>query len=375
MLYTNRDISRLPNILQLREILKEYQEHFPTLHRKPYEMLIPDSNKFVLTPLGGRKYAFKPNITGQGVLFHGVNNVITPYYSDFYLQDNKTRLCEYLKIHAFLFTAKSHPLFSLLKDGIDLGAGKVFVVYNPLGLAACYGYSTPFVQLTSSLDTAIMYATTKIIQNDGLRYLDQERDPKVGTIYVFDIFTTFSKIKGLSSVGLQAFERPGRMQEFVYRLNVEDDFNKLRYVKGFTFRHDIDVEKRLLNNIHRPKRADALSVKNKQVYSPNGNGVVELPINVLKIIESTEHNKIIDVLKERIHFVEDNLERFQFSFEDLADVNLVQRWNNMIDQVVPSMPSDQIIIDRLRNVPYEHQYSRYFDINEWFEHLNRQINE
>ena len=61
------------------------------------------------------------------------------------------------------------------------------------------------------------------------------------------------------------------MQEFVYRLNVEDDFNKLRYVKGFTFRHDINIEKSLLNNIHRPKRADALSVKIRQVYSPNGN--------------------------------------------------------------------------------------------------------
>ena len=103
--------------------------------------------------------------------------------------------------------------------------------------------------------------------------------------------------------------------------------------------------------------------------------ILELPKNVLQKIESTEYNEKINELEDRIHFVEDNLERFQFSLEDLADVNLVQRWNNMIDQVVPSMPSDQIIIDRLRNVPYEHQYSRYFDINEWFEHLNRQINE
>lgn len=372
MLYTNPNIDRLPDIAELRDLLMQLQEHYPVLHKKPYEMDIADKNRFVLTPLMGGNYSFKPNITRQGMLYHGVNHVKRQYYSDFYQLEEKDLKCEILKTEAFLLTAESHPLFCLLKDGIDLGGGKRFVVYNPIGLAACYGYKTPFIQLTSSLDTAIMYATTQITQRDGLRYLNDANDDKVGTLYVYDLYTTFSKIKGLASLGLQAFERPGRMQEFIYKIDKSTNFNELRFVKGFTFRHDLEVEKKLLDEIYRPKRADIISTKMQEVYLTKADGKVELPEDVLyRVASHDKWEKIKDEMSECINFVENSLCRFQFNAGELGAANLEQRWHRMVEQIVPTLPSDIRIIEKLMEVPHNCQYRRYFDVSEWMEYLKK----
>lgn len=376
MLYTNPNIDRLPDIAELRDLLMQLQERFPVLHKKTYERDIADRTRFVLTPLVGGNYSFKPNITRQGVLYHGVNTVKRQYYSDFYQLEENDLKCEILKTEAFLLTAESHPLFSLLKDGVDLGGGKRFVVYNPIGLAACYGYKAPVVQLTSSLDTAIMYATTQITQRDGLRYLNFDNDPKVGTLYVFELYTTFSKIKGLASVGLQAFERPGRMQEFIYKIDKSTNFNELRFVKGFTFRHDLEVEKRILDEIYRPKRSDIISAKMQEVYQPKADGKVEMPEEVLiRIAAHDKWGKIKEEMSDSIHFVDNSLHRFQFNVRELEAANLEQRWNRMVEQIVPTLPSDIRIIETLKEVPHNCQYRRYFDVQEWMDYLERKNNE
>lgn len=375
MLYTNPNIDHLPDIAELRDLLMQLQEHYPVLHKKPYERDIADRTRFVLTPLVGGNYSFKPNITCQGLLYHGINSAKRQYYSDFYQLEDHDLKCEILRTEAFLLTAESHPLFSLLKDGIDLGGGKRFVVYNPIGLAACYGYKAPFIQLTSSLDTAIMYATTQITQRDGLRYLNDDKDPKVGTLYVFDLYTTFSKIKGLASVGLQAFERPGRMQEFIYKIDKRTNFNDLRFVRGFTFRHDLEVEKRLLEEIYRPKRADIISAKIQEVYQPKADGKFELPEEVLKRIAAHDKWEKIKVeMSDSIRFVDNGLRRFQFNDSELETANLEQRWNRMVEQIVPTLPSDIRIIEKLIEVPHICQYRRFFDVQEWMDYFERNNN-
>lgn len=376
MLFTNNDKNRLPNIVELRYMLLEEIQKFPVLHRKPFEQEQLDRDKFVVTPLASRRFSLKPNITQQGVLFHGSHQLYDRFTPRLYQCDNTDYLRENVLQETLRITMESHPLYYLLKKGIILSNDVFFSVYNPYGMAACYGFNTPFIQLTSDLDTAIMYAITAE-SHDGRRCYLNSRDSDIGVLYIFELYNTFGMIKGLSTLGLQAFERPGRMKEFLYQMDSKSNFNEFKFVKGFTFRHDIEAERNLLATIRRPRITDGLSVKVSSWLNPGADGKITLPIealrrntifNRLNKLEEKTNREYLET--ENIHFI-DQGDAFRFTENELSSIDLRAKWYRLSSQLTPMIYPDRRIIDGLMRVPDDPRYRQYFDYNLW---LERKIN-
>lgn len=375
MLLTNKDASKLPNIIQLREMLQDAIPRFPVLHRKPFEQELTNRNKFIVTPLDSHRYSLKPNITQQGVLFHGSKQVYEKFTPKMFSDGRPDYLKENVIYEAFQIIMESHPLYTILKEGVVINNNMLFSVYNPYGLAACYGLKTPFIQLTSDLDTAIMYAITAE-SNSGLRRYLTPRDSETGVLYIFELYNTFGIIKGLSTLGLQPFERPGRMKEFLFQMDERTNFNNFEFVKGLVFRHDLEAERTLLETIQRPKITDSLSNKLSTLNISRSDGTIDLPIEALH--RNTEHNGLNQIEENNnreklensgfINFKTD-CDSFIFKEEVITQVNLRAKWYHMCSLLSPLIPSDMHIIEGLLKVPDDPKYSLYFDWEQW---LNRE---
>lgn len=372
MVYNNANQNDLPDIVQLRDWLMGVLQKFPVIHRKPYEKEVLDDRKYIVTPLVSGRYSLKPNITRQGLLFHGSNRFYENFVPRLYQNSNPNHLFVNVQREALLITMESHPIYRLLMDGIIFPNGRRFIVHNPYGLVACYGHRTPFIQLTSDLDTAIMYAITANMDNGRRRYLNSH-DSQTGVLYVFELRSIFGMIPGLSTLGLQAFDRPGRLKEFLFQMNPNTNFNDMPNVKGFVFRHDFAVERDLLMQIRRPRLTDLLSSKMNNLFQRQGNQL-QLPIEALHRNTQVNHltmaneqaNK--DKLKEMISFDAD-LSDYLFNENDFADTCFVSQWHQLCDKLHPIIPSDQFLIDALRRVPEEPQYSVFFNKEQWLEYL------
>lgn len=373
MVYNNTNLSDLPNIVQLRDMLLRALDKFPVIHRKPYEREVLSNRKYIVTPLVSGRYSLKPNITRQGLLFHGSNRFYENFVPRLYQNSNPNHLFVNVQREALLITMESHPIYRLLMDGIVLPNDRRFIVHNPYGLAACYGHHTPFIQLTSDLDTAIMYAITANKENGRRRYLNTN-DGQTGVLYVFELRSIFGMIPGLSTLGLQAFDRSGRLKEFLFQMNPNTNFNDIPNVKGFVFRHDLAVERDLLMQIRRPRLTDSLSSKMNNLFQRQGNQL-QLPIEALHRNTQVNHLTMADEqtnkakLKEMISF-EADISDYLFNENDFADTCFVSQWHQLCDKLYPIIPSDQFLIDTLRRVPEDTRYSLYFNKEQWLEHLN-----
>ena len=66
---------RLPQnharIDELLMMLRNAVERFPVLHLSPVDRIVDSRDEYVLNRLASGRYALKPNITRQGILFRG----------------------------------------------------------------------------------------------------------------------------------------------------------------------------------------------------------------------------------------------------------------------------------------------------------------
>lgn len=164
MLYTNPTISNLPTLIETVGILQNIVQQFPVIHRGPFTPIVEDEDMSILTRTDAM-YSIKPNITRQGALFGWCNDYIPtknpdPVKGSIYKDPQPNFLLEIIIREDFELICESHPLYALLKYGINIqGMRRPIKIYNPYGLAHAYGFKSPFISLTSSLEIAAFYAS------------------------------------------------------------------------------------------------------------------------------------------------------------------------------------------------------------------------
>ena len=154
---------------ELLMMLRNAVERFPVLHLSPVDRIVDSKDEYVLNRLASGRYALKPNITRQGILFRGDSH----YHEVFRTRYGQKEIIGHgpevrgkiipvnVRRSDFEIAIESFPLYKMLKNGIVLPNGKKLVMENPFGLAYAYDQPTPFVGLTSDLDVAAFYAVTE----------------------------------------------------------------------------------------------------------------------------------------------------------------------------------------------------------------------
>lgn len=207
----------------------------------PYDEPVSDKSLFLLNRTASGLFTLKPNITMQPCLFYGDSEYHRVLQSSWCKLGREDYMIENVLRKEFELTMASHPLYKLFLDGVPTRKHPVRII-NPFGNAAAYGFPSPMLLLTSSLDVAAFMATHKRNETTGRWYAVPEHDEKgevnVGVLYVMELAMPFPMMPGLSCIGMQAFKRPGTMRLFGQNVGTAENFNEHRLVHGFQFKQN-----------------------------------------------------------------------------------------------------------------------------------------
>lgn len=241
------------NILELKSILTEALSEYPVMHLRPWDVRDQDYNKFIVTRLMSGRYSLKPNISSQGLLFHGNSSVAKSKYSSLTeitrgLDDHSEKQIQWISENVrradFELLIKSFPLYKMLSEGVNID-DEILRVEIPYGLAHSYGFVSPFISFSSDLDVACFYAVTEFV-NGSFKI----KKDGMGVIDVIQLSSPFSFNSGLSTLGKQLFVRPGINKEFLCLLENDCDLYELPHVDGFVFNQNESQSQQIFDQFH-----------------------------------------------------------------------------------------------------------------------------
>lgn len=362
------------NIDSLLRMLRDASANIPVRHLSPVDSMVDSSEEYIANRLASGRISLKPNITHQGVLFRGDSYIRSPFYSKFGqnkvygLSDNirKNIVPINIKRADFQMTVESFPLYQLLKRGILLPNGRKLVMENPFGLAYAYDYATPFVGLTSDLDIAAFYAVTEYDKvTHSYRPLTKGR----GVLYVFELRMPFSMTDGLSTLGRYLFPRTMNQKTFLLNIKPELDFNRGAVVTGFIFDHDAEQSQIIYDQF---KGGELLAPKDDFLLKKLGS----FPKDTVSrygldrnIAENPNDNPddIVTIVKQADLNIDTEFNP-AFTYEELKDVykNIAGVWQGMVKDVYWGGRHGSDIKKYLMDLPWNKDYSRYFDLDSYF---------
>ena len=368
MVFVEENREHLPTISQVLEMISEMTSKMPVRHLMPYDEPIDDSNTFLLNRTASGLFTLKPNITKQSCLYFGDNDyhkLLQPEWNRFKSRDEF--LVQNVLREEFELTMYSHPLYRLFRDGIPTRKQPVRII-NPFGIAMAYGFPSPMIPLTSSLETAVFFATHKRNKQtnhwEAISEMDEQDHVNIGVLYVLEMAMPFPMMIGLSCIGMQAFKRPGEQRLYGLNIAAGDNFNSHRLVYGFQFRQkpeevraisekfkggdllcpDELIAKKaedIINNRHVSEAAFELNCKN----NPRDNHAENR-----KCLKSVG----IGIDKEQLHlFSADELESTYYP-------SAVQEWEEMFSKVVAVHPGFDRLLEDIRNFPNTDAGRKYF---------------
>ena len=249
-----KSIDNLPTLSELVEILVRLQEATPVLHLSPFNAVVRDNNKYIITRLVSGRYSIKPNISQKSFLYRGENQFYkSAVPTEFRHGNNDAVLLANIRANDFVAMMQSHPLYRMLSNGIRLSDRETVRVENPYGMASCYGLETLNLSLTSDLWAAAFYAVSDYDSetNSYKQVIPTERDEtKIGAIYAFFLAMPFPTIYGLSAVGFIPFPHLENQRTFVFQMSNGMVFERHPLQKKFYFRHDAEIDKLFFNSFH-----------------------------------------------------------------------------------------------------------------------------
>ena len=332
---------------ELLMMLRNAVERFPVLHLSPVDRIVDSRDEYVLNRLASGRYALKPNITRQGILFRGDSH--------------------YVRRSDFEIAIESFPLYKMLKNGIVLPNGKKLVMENPFGLAYAYDQPTPFVGLTSDLDVAAFYAVTEYDAESG-KYTPVTTG--MGVIYAFELRMPFSMTIGLSSLGRLIFPRTLQQKTFLLNINPEYDFNQMAVVNGFVFNHDAALSRAIYDRFDGGEKLapkEDFLLKKIQKFPKNTVSEQGFMRNLLENMGDSRMENESILSRAGVRIV-GNLNP-AFTYDELKGVysNIASYWQSMIDGVYVGGNHGADIKKFLMNLPWNPDYSQYFDLNRYFD--------
>ena len=207
------------------------------------------SDAFIMTRLGSGRYSLKPNLRDNYYLYRGESGFHNPCKPNLFRNKHQKRfVAESVKFQELMFLMLSHPLVQLLDLGVEIN-GKVYrFEMNLYGLCQHYYNKTALLDLTSSIDVATFFATTKYDEESDTYspILDQAHSEGVLYYYTLDITKDF-KIIPLSTIGLQVFPRSEAQRGFLLAFTKEENFNDNARLNAFRFKHAPIVAQRIFD--------------------------------------------------------------------------------------------------------------------------------
>ena len=374
MIFKNGDHSKLPDSKEIGRVLSMLQSQAPVQHLMPLDRVVDDDEAYILTRLSNGRCSIKPNITHQGLLYYGNSNydslstVFRPSYYRAKGKDSTSVHDDFLEYNVlaeqFRLLIESFPLYELLNTGIEIDSRFSVRVGNPAGLASAYGLRLPFVNMTSDIDVAMFYAT---------HYYDKESESfkpaeegTVGIVYVYSLTMPFGITPGLSTLGKQVFPRTFYNRQFMYAMQIGDDFNKNRSVNGFTFRQTSAGSefygKMFENGELLVPKSDFLMTKWKSLENKIFRDAIR---NNLRTNPKDDEETNCKALESRDFVIVDG--KPVFTYEDIFALDLMEIWNIVCDELVSGVHCKCDVVDYLEQVPFMDRYKRYFNASLYYE--------
>lgn len=357
MIYSNSNISKLPNLDQAVGLINDITHRFPVVHRSPESLIVNDPDVNILTR-SGNLYSLRPNISCQGAIFGWHNDydeLMKQQPEEHPIVTANTILTRQYRSSAFKTILASHPFYSLLRDGISIPKYPLSIsICDPDGLALSYHLDNSMIPLSSSLEVAAFHASTEYDQvTNAFRPM---KDGKTGVIFVFELNERFSLINNLKVIGKQPFLRPGLNKLFALKIDNIRDLIRYPNVKGFRFLHTEQGSHRIFEKFNH----------GKSLY-PN-EPLIKKVNRLLSLENFREHRYRAQIrpnpkenreLRDQYVsiFSEDELEHVWFS-----NANLIWRkfWGKTL---FPRLDDSQV--NYLLDIPLNPAYKKYFNQNDW----------
>lgn len=212
-------------------------------------------------------FALKPNLSRRRFLFRGQ----TEEYLDtetgkpvclpnLYREDVvKNPLPHRIKAYEMACLTTRHPLAKCLGvDGVKIFNEPFKFQLNILGLAQHYYNKTDFLDLTSDINTAKFFATTKYDwESDS--YVEYTSDEKLGVLYIYDMRLpgefNHTRPPQLSCIGKQyLFQRSAMQSGFLLKMPKGMHLHELPNVYRIYFRHDVKISRDVIEETDSGKK-------------------------------------------------------------------------------------------------------------------------
>ncbi len=364
MVYTLPNKSELPTINQVLTMVRDIVSRMPIRHRMPYDVEIDGEELFLLNRTNSGLFTLKPNITNQPCLFYGDNEYHVPLRPRW---SRENVMVENVIREEFELVMESHPLYRLFIQGIPTSRRPIRII-NPFGNAMAYGFPSPMLKLTSSLDVAAFFATHSQNEATGewtaIAETDGRGEVNVGVLYVMELAFPFPMIPGLSCIGMQAFERPGAQKMYAQVVGANEDFNRNGLVTGFQFRQRPDDVKELEHRLEMGSLLtpnELIATKAREILTTRRVSTAAFERNLAnnpKDNPTVNRQRLtaagVEIVEDAGHlFTEEELER---EFYPRA----IERWEEMFSHVVALHPGFDTLLADLRNYPNTDSGRRFF---------------
>lgn len=367
MIYSADQYDNLPTLDALLNHLRVALSQQPVQHRSPIESVVMDQDAFIATRQMSGRYSLKPNISRQSALFRG-----EPKYGENYtcrprmFRSRPRYLVQNIKYEELQIAMESYPLFQLLREGVMLDDDFLFRIYNPNGIAMCYGIDTSLLPFTSSLEIASFYACCEQDQNGVYHPVHKnEGEQKKGVLYIFSISAPFARIPGLSSVGLQPFERCGRQRTFALDVPMGQDLRNHRFVAGFVFRQENEISDRIFHQLNEGSslspETDILGIKARDIILSNVVSKVAFDRNLRANPSDNEAANIRELSSKGFNISNERCTAFSNEELNTFYANSIGIWERFCSNIVFTGKNSERLKESLLDVPNRADYRHYFN--------------
>ena len=332
-----------------------------------------DDSKFIMSKLKSGRYSLKPNLKNRKFLFRGENSFHSQCKPILFRDpDKKYFLDSMIYAHEMMMLILSHPLVQLLDFGVKLNGKLVRFEMNLYGLLQHYYNKSNLLDLTSDIDVALFFATQKY-DNRLDKYspiINEDHEP--GILYYYDIdierdFKQQANGEQLSTIGLQVFPRSGIQKGFLYKLNIDGNFNILPQLRAFRFKHNAEIAKEISarmnqGNILFPNDILKKHWLNSSIIKKNVVSKDAVMVNLM-----FNHSETFESIKEKLRTLYNiSIENYKsrFTEEELHEYyEMIKKsayWQDFCNQIYIPGDVNGNMMEDLLNLPNNPEYEWAF---------------
>lgn len=319
------------------------------------------NNGFLVNQIDSGRFSVKPNLYKRKFLFRGQSEYYERCYPSLFRKENKDYFLDDLIWSQELQSlVASHPLIQRIESGIELLHDRFVFEMNYGGLTQHYYNKSPFLDLTSDIESAKFFAVTDYLSEKDEYCITKKHGLGVLYYYAIEMPYAFRGGKGfaLSTIGKQVFLRSGAQHGFLLRMDKGVNFNDLPQVRKVFFKHNLAISQRIFNEsesgkIFFPK--DALqSACCERLEVLKRNRIVSLKAVELnqKCNPRETINSLISKLRMKDIKVDFTLEP-KFPEEYLSQDNIQTMWSDFCNDVYFYTPDCPLYQRAMRDLPLD----------------------